>query len=308
MKYHSIRSTIAVLLLAAAALAQQTQKRQLTLPNASDSLRFAIIGDSGTGSRAQHELGRVLIDYRNRFPFEFVLMLGDNLYGSERPSDYERKFERPYKPLLDAGVKFYASLGNHDEPNQRFYKHFNMNGERYYTFKPRNGVRFFALDSNYMDPEQIQWLERELGSSGSDWKIAFFHHPLYASGKHGSHVALRKVIEPLFLKHAVDVVFAGHEHFYERIKPQHGIHHFVSGAAAKLRRNDLRRTGLTAAGFDTDLSFMLIEIEGDRMHYQAISRTGATVDSGAITRRPNDVSGTQEDARAVRADKAPNQR
>ena len=47
-----------------------------------------------------------------------------------------RKFEEPYKPLLDADVKFYASLGNHDDPTQRFYKPFNMNGERYYSFKP----------------------------------------------------------------------------------------------------------------------------------------------------------------------------
>ena len=59
-------------------------------------------------------------------------MLGDNLYGKERPGDYADKFERPYKTLLDAGVKFYAALGNHDDPPQRFYKPFNMNGERYY--------------------------------------------------------------------------------------------------------------------------------------------------------------------------------
>ncbi len=62
-------------------------------------------------------------------------MLGDNMYGSESPADFVRKFERPYKPLLDAGIKFYAALGNHDEPSQRFYKPFNMDGKRFYTFK-----------------------------------------------------------------------------------------------------------------------------------------------------------------------------
>ena len=65
-------------------------------------------------------------------------MLGDNLYGNEGAKDFEKKFERPYKALLDAGVKFYASLGNHDNPNQRFYKLFNMNGQRYYNFKPKD--------------------------------------------------------------------------------------------------------------------------------------------------------------------------
>jgi len=90
-------------------------------------------------------------------------LLGDNLYGSEDPDDCVDKFERPYKPLLDAGVKFYAALGNHDDPTQRLYRLFNMNGERFYSFKaPRGSVRFFALDSNYMQPEQLKWLEKEL--------------------------------------------------------------------------------------------------------------------------------------------------
>ena len=88
----------------------------------------------------------------------------------------------PYKPLLDAGVKFYASLGNHDSPEQRLYKFYNMDGKRYYSFKaPKQDVRFFALESTYMDKDQLAWLEKELDGSREDWKIAFFHHPLYSS-------------------------------------------------------------------------------------------------------------------------------
>ena len=90
------------------------------------------------------------------------------------------------------------------------YKLFNMNGERFYTFRPKAGVRFFALDSNYMDRTQLQWLEKELAASGSDWKIMYFHHPIYSSGgRHGSDTALRDQLEPLFLKYGVDVVLAG---------------------------------------------------------------------------------------------------
>jgi 3',5'-cyclic AMP phosphodiesterase CpdA len=219
------------------------------------------------------------------FPYEFVLMMGDNMYGSEDARDFERKFEIPYKYALDAGVKFYASLGNHDSPNQRMYKPFNMNGERYYTFKPKDGVRFFALDSNYMDRKQMQWLEKELAASGSDWKIPFFHHPIYSSGgRHGSDEALRVQLEPLFLKHGVDVVFAGHDHFYERLKPQKGIHYFVSGGAGKLRRGDVGGQ-YTEKAFDDGFHFMLIEIVDDRMHFQVISDQGKTVDSGIVTRR-----------------------
>lgn len=258
------------------------------LPNKDGSLRFAVLGDTGTGSPEQHEVGKLLTEYRSAFNFDFVLLLGDNIYGGEKPRDFEKKFEIPYKALLQAGVKFYATLGNHDDPNQRFYKLFNMNGERFYSFKPKDGVRFFSLDSNYMDRTQLEWLEKELKTSGSDWKICFFHHPLYSSGKrHGPDDELRRVVEPILIKGGVTAVFAGHEHFYERLKPQNGIYHFTMGASAKLREGNIRpNTKQTAAGFDADNSFILIEIDGDTMHFQAVSRTGKTVDSGAL-QRPN---------------------
>ena len=259
--------------------------QQLELPNSQGGLRFAVIGDSGSGGKAQYEVADQIVTYRRVFPFGFVLMLGDNIYGRDKPRDYEAKFEQPYRALLAAGVKFYAALGNHDNPNQRFYKLFNMNGERYYTFRPQGGIRFFALDSSYMDQEQLGWLEKQLSSSGSEWKICFFHHPIYSSGKrHGSNVELRKVLEPLFVKYGVNVVLAGHEHFYERLKPQAGIYYFTSGGAARLRQGNIGSSALTAKGFDQDNHFMLMEIEGDKLFFQTISRTGTTVDSGVLTR------------------------
>ena len=103
--------------------------QELTLPLAPDSVRFGVIGDNGTGKAPQYEVGQQMADYHQKFPFTFVIMMGDNLYGSERPQDFVTKFEAPYKILLDAKVAFYASLGNHDDPNQRFYTAFNMSGQ-----------------------------------------------------------------------------------------------------------------------------------------------------------------------------------
>ena len=263
--------------------------QDLTLPNKpKDTLKFAVIGDSGTGDSNQYRLAKVFTDTHQRFPFEFVLMMGDNMYGAESARDFQRKFEIPYKPLLDKNIKFYASLGNHDSTNQRMYKLFNMNGERFYTFRPKAGVRFFALDSNYMDRTQLQWLEKELAASGSDWKIMYFHHPIYSSGgRHGSDTALREQLEPLFLKYGVDVVMAGHEHFYERLKPQNGIHYFISGGAGKLRKGDVGGE-FTEKSFDQGYHFMIFEIDGDQMHFQTISDQQKTVDSGVVTRRQVD--------------------
>jgi hypothetical protein len=257
------------------------------LPNRDGSFKFAVLGDFGTGDREQYQLAEQMFSVYKKFKYESVMLVGDNLYGSQRPQDFRNKFEVPYKPLLDAGVKFYASLGNHDAREQRYYKPFNMDGQLYYTFNPRPDIRFFALETTYPVPEQFQWLEKELKASGSNWKIAFFHHPLYSSGdRHGSDIRLREVLEPLFLKYNVSVVLTGHDHFYERVKLQKGITYFVAGSGGQLREGNIdRRSGLTAKGFDTDLVFMAAEIVGDEMYFNAVSRTGQIVDSGTITRR-----------------------
>ena len=257
-------------------------RTQVTPPREKDSVRFAVIGDTGTGTSSQYQIGEQMTAARQMFPFEFVIMLGDNIYGSERPQDFISKFEKPYKALLDAKVPFYAALGNHDDPTQRYYKPFNMGGERYYTFAKGN-ARFFVLDSNYMDQAQLKWLEDGLSKSNDRWKVAYFHHPLYSSGeKHGSEVDLRTQVEPLFMKYGVDIVFAGHEHFYERIKPQNGIYYFIEGGSAKLRKGDIARGPLTAAGFDTDFTFILAELGKDAMQFQALARNGKPIDSGSL--------------------------
>jgi len=255
------------------------------VPNLKDSLKFAAIGDNGTGDKPQYDIASQMSSWHGKFPFEMVMMLGDNMYGSQKPKDFVEKFENPYKPLLEAGVKFYAALGNHDNQSNRFYKPWNMNGERYYAYTKRN-VKFFVLDSDYMDPKQLQWIDDELKASRDDWKIVYFHHPLYSSGgRHGSEVDLRVTLEPLFVKYGVNVVYSGHDHVYERVKPQKAIYYFVSGSAGQLRSGDLKKSELTEVGYDSEQTFMLNEIAGDQLFFQVISRTGKTVDAGVLARQ-----------------------
>jgi hypothetical protein len=263
------------------------------LPNAADSIKFAVIGDTGTGGREQYQIGKLLSDARARFPYEFVTMMGDNMYGGQRPADFVKKFETPYKPILDANVSFYATLGNHDDPAQRFYKPFNMDSKRYYSFR-KGDAEFFVLDSTYMAPAQVSWLRDVLPKSNAKWKIPYMHHPMYSSGaKHGSEEDLRTLVEPLFIENGVDVVFAGHEHFYERLKPQKGIYYITEGGSAKLREGNIRvGSAMTAKGFDTDNSFMLVEIVKDQLFFETISRQNQVIDSGSFSRR--EVTGAVE--------------
>jgi predicted phosphodiesterase len=256
-----------------------------SLPAAANSVKFAAIGDNGTGDKPQYDIANQMARVRAQFPFDRTIMLGDNMYGGQSAKDLVTKFSAPYKALLDSGVKFYASIGNHDDPVNISYPLWNMNGQRYYSYATKN-VRFFALDSNQVDQKELVWLENALKTAQEDWKICYFHHPLYSDGgTHGPAVDVRVLFEPLFVTYGVNVVFAGHEHLYERLTPQKGIYYFTSGSAGQLRKGDTRHTATNAASFDQDQSFMLVEIDGNQMSFQTISRTGMTVDSGTIQRQ-----------------------
>lgn len=278
--------TVLLALVFATTLPAAPAVQDIALGSRPGSLKLAVIGDNGTGDRPQYDTAERLVASRAQFAYSAVLMLGDNMYGRQEPSDFVDKFERPYGPLLTAGVMFRAALGNHDRPENRDYAPFGMAGQRYYSFALQS-VRFVVLDTNQLDAVQLRWADDTLAAAQEPWKIAIFHHPLYSDARrHGSNVDLRVLLEPLLVKHGVRVALSGHEHVYERTHPQKGITYFVNGIGGQLRRGDLdRRAPTFAAGFDTDRAFMLVEISDAEFAFQVISRTGQTVDSGVVFRR-----------------------
>ncbi|MGE0886876.1 MAG: metallophosphoesterase [Blastocatellales bacterium] len=258
------------------------------------SIIFAVIGDSGSGDEAQKAVAQQMVKQRLTKPFEFVLMLGDNIYEKGEAEKIGTHFEEPYKDLLADGVKFYASLGNHDIIKglmfQTNYKNFNMGGKRYYNFtkSAENGedalVELFALDSNEVDEKQLAWLEESLKASKAKWKVTFCHHSIYSSARmHRPYVKLRAQLEPLYVKYGVDAVFAGHSHCYERVKPQKGVHYFTEGASGEIKKKTLdRKSPLMAAGEDSVNSFLIVELNEDEMKVEAIAADGRLIDSYTI--------------------------
>ena len=243
---------------------------------------------------AQHQqaVAQAMLTYFNtarRFPF--VLMLGDNLYDD----DYTGEFLTPYKPLLDRDVKFYATLGNHDRDLEIHFKPFNMGDKDRYSFDQGN-ARFAALNSNHpSEPEQIKWLDGVFTDAGSKWRIAFFHHPLYSSGIHEGEAqdVIRPALEPALVRNRVDVVFSGHEHLYERIRPQHGVHYFVSGGGGRslysFKRNEFDEVAIS------EHHFMVVEIAGDRLFFEAITQAQKLLDCGLLYRTPDAQSRKPDD-------------
>ncbi len=252
-------------------------------------LRFAVLGDWGSGYKEETELAKKMFETYQQKPFEFILTVGDNIYPNGHAKYFAPKFEKPFEDLIKAKVPFYATLGNHDVEEGREaqinYPLFNMNGENYYKLSKGNGlVDFFMLDSTDFDYEQQSWLEQSLKDSTAHWKIALFHHPLYSSGlKHGSQDKIKQIAEPIFVRHGVKVVFSGHDHFYERMHLQKGIQYFVTGGGGKLRKGGLdMKSSMRAASYDVDNHFMIVEIDETETLFKAISRKGQIADEGAI--------------------------
>jgi len=250
---------------------------------------FIALGDMGTGDDLQMSLANGIAVYHEKHPFDTALMLGDNLYPDGNLVNVKAKFERPYAELLKRGVKFHAVLGNHDVRKGRDaemkYADFNMNGRAYYSFvKGNNLIEFFAIDSTLMTPQQLVWLEEALKTSLAQWKVAYFHHPIYSSGiTHGSDMKLRGQLEPLLSKYGVAAALSGHDHTYERTKPQKGVQYFVSGTGGQLRKGDLdKRTSFYDEGNDKVNSYMYFEVTPEKLSFWALDADGHTLDKGTI--------------------------
>jgi 3',5'-cyclic AMP phosphodiesterase CpdA len=277
--------------------------------------RFAVIGDSGTGDAYQYRIAEQMLTWHDRLPFSLVLMLGDNIYGGflgtggGSRKDFEEKFDRPYAGLLARGVIFRATLGNHDMRHDdgrdliADFGRFHIGGPLgYYSFTAGEWlneageaaplVEFFVLNTvrlekDKKDPEQLAWLERALASSRARWRIVYGHHPLYSTGaRHGSNVAVRQRVEPVLLSPGgeprVLVVFAGHDHIYQRWHPQRGIAYFVCGSSGKLRRGNARPSAQVAKVEDQLRSFMLWEATLEELRFRAINEHGEAFDCGRI--------------------------
>jgi 3',5'-cyclic AMP phosphodiesterase CpdA len=256
---------------------------------AQNKIRLAVIGDWGTGSDDADGIAKQMFNSHRRSPLDLVIAAGDNIYPDGDGRHFNKHFERPFASLIADRVHFHAVLGNHDvergRQDQCQYPLFNMGGKAYYTIKQGDGLaEFFMLDSTDFDAPQTAWLQQALSSSTARWKIAVFHHPIYSSGtKHGSNLKLRQILEPMLTRYGVHAVFSGHDHIYERIKPQHNIQYFVTGAGGKTRRGGVKLDSpIRATSFDTDNHFMVIEIDDRQISFQAISEVGRVVDQGAI--------------------------
>lgn len=272
---------------------------------------FVAVGDTGCGCSGQKQVSQRLKEWHRSNPFSVVLMLGDNIYGSSfgtrggSRSLFTERFDEHYFPLMNAGVKFYATLGNHDMETKRGAdevadkKRFNiLGGQGYYSFdseakvdgKPL--VQFISLnsvdliDADPSDKTQIAWLSKTLTESGAVWKVVYFHHPLYAPAGEGHEpeLELRRDLEDVFVAAGVQLVLTGHNHYYARMKTQRGITHFISGGGGRsLKEPIVNQYTVRAAEI---YHFIYFEAYPDRMNFRVVPARSTYSDSGTIPVTP----------------------
>ncbi|HTS76186.1 MAG TPA: metallophosphoesterase [Bryobacteraceae bacterium] len=279
--------------------------------SAQQPFRFVAIGDTGSGSQPQLRVADQMWSWMQQHPFKLVVMLGDNIYGNHEitgggdPRYFHDKFDLQYERFQQQGVVFHATIGNHDMQTRHAQAEiddvarFGMLGhDGYYKFStPRQYdvhgrplMEFFCLNSELhgeeREKEQAEWLARETSASKAIWKVVFLHHPLYTvRGQHAPAVELLKQIHATLAGNHVQIVLAGHNHFYARMKPVDGTMQIISGGGGRHLAFPFSDTcaSVTARRYH----FVGAEVYPDRILFSAIDQHGemfdrATVDTDSL--------------------------
>jgi 3',5'-cyclic AMP phosphodiesterase CpdA len=250
------------------------------------SFSFVVVGDSGSGGKGQ----RVVAGLLGRLEPDLALHTGDVVYPAGEERHYDRRFFTPYRELIKE-VPVFPVLGNHDVRKgngaaflDNFHPPLGSPGstKRYYSFD-WGDAHFVALDSElyYGDKgssaeRQKAFLERDLAATDKRWKVAFLHRSPYGTSKHGGDDRVRYDLEPLFARYKVDLVFAGHDHVYERTVPIRGVTYVVSGGGGR-RLYPAGRGRLTACSRSAHHA-VLVRVEGGRLSLEATEPDGTVFD------------------------------
>lgn len=234
--------------------------------------RLAVVGDVGTGEAAAYAVADRVAAVGASDPFDALVLLGDNVYPDGNADRLQDTVFDPYGRVLHGGADLLAVLGNHDVGYAA--EQIEVLGMPWRWYSQRVGdVLVVALDSTEPEnPAQLQWLEATLAANDASWVVAAMHHPPFSAGVHGSDEDTRDSFAPLFERHGVDLVLAGHDHDYQRSVPIGGVTYLVSGGGAKVRPTGA--APFTAASASV-LHFVEVAAWSDRIEVTAIGLDGS---------------------------------
>lgn len=283
-------------------------------PGGTGDVRVLAFGDSGWGSEGQ----ALLAEQMAGFEWDLAVHVGDIAYQSGTERDFTLRHFQVYQALL-ASVPFFPSPGDHDlrtadgaAYERAFVWPAPESGARYYTFR-WGDVRFIALETGDESPagleirrgrgEQLGWLEETLASASADatleWTIVYMHAPPYSHasgfGGHGSDLAIRRVLSPLFDRYGVDLVLTGHDHHYERSHPirdaervpaRCGPVYVVTGGGGASRYARATAPSILSAASSRAYQFVRLVISEGAIEAESIGVNGQIVDGFRVSPYP----------------------
>lgn len=266
-------------------LSNRTGFRTAPSADSTEPVRFLAFGDSGGGGADQY----ALMEQMHTVPFDLMIHTGDLAYDDGTIDQFEDTVFAVYEDLF-RNIPFFPASGNHDYKTMQgapFRDVFNLpneNGEKWYSFD-YGRVHFVALDTEADYSKQMKWLEQDLAATQLPWKIIYMHRPPYSSGTHGSDTTLRSKLAPIAEKYGVQLVLTGHDHHYERMKPQNGVAYVVTGGGGVGTRS--AGTSSFTALSDDVIHFVQVEVGVDELVMHAIDATGKEFDSMVVPRVPD---------------------
>jgi len=247
--------------------------------------RIAVAGDTGTGDLAQRTTARQMVEQARLEPYDALVLLGDLVYEDGEAELTGSRVIEPFRRVLDGGAELVPVLGNHDYDSGEQREILSLLGrDRSWYVEWVGPVRLVVLDTVLVDDEaQTGWLQATLAepTPAWAWTVVAMHHPAYSAGPHGSDPTVRERWSRLFAEAGVPLVLAGHDHDYQRSKPQDGVTYVVSGAGAKVRATGHEE--FTAVSAST-LHYLDLLVHRDRLVGRAIDHSGRLVDAFTIRR------------------------
>jgi hypothetical protein len=261
----------------------------------SEATRFALLGDYGSGDDSELRVSHLV----KSWGVEFIATAGDNNYplGGADTIDsnigqFFADFICPYRGSFGPGAtknRFFPTLGNHDwyaAGAQPYLDYFGLPGnERYYDFV-WGSVHMFMLDSDPSEPDgvtsdsvQAAWLSQRLASSTASWKIVVLHHPPYSSSLHGS----TSYMQWPFKEWGADLVFAGHDHTYERVEAD-GLTFVVLGLGGASTYGFNTTVAGSRTQYNADHGAGLVEADAQQLSFSFFTVEGVLVDALTLAR------------------------
>ncbi len=251
-----------------------------TAPEGGDSVTFVVYGDT----RSRSDKHKKVADAIAGEEAAFVIHTGDIVADGRKDEQWPAQFFLPAASFLRRFALF-TVIGNHEQDSPLYYEYFSLPGnETWYSFDWAH-AHFAFIEPRFHEiapgSEQYAWLESDLASSKARWKFVVVHYPFLSSGPHGGSKELRDALHPLFAEQGVDMVFAGHDHIYERTPPVVSgkgspVVYIVSGGGGAPLYSGARSSW--SARFAAELHYIVISIHGDELSLRALRPDGTVID------------------------------